>query len=118
VVKLLGDGVLMRYPTVEAAVRSSLGLLDALTSAGLPPGHAGVHAGPIIVREGDVFGRTVNLASRIADVAGPGQLLVTSAVAEGLPSDRYRLEAVGSAQLEGIGDAVDLVRVQERSAPA
>jgi adenylate cyclase len=74
-VKVLGDGVLLRFPSAEAGAAATLRLLAALPGAGLPPGHAGLDAGPIVVRDGDVFGRTVNLAHRIAEVAEPGVLL-------------------------------------------
>lgn len=115
-VKLLGDGALLRFPSAPAAVRATLSLLDALARAGMPPGHAGIHAGPIIVRDGDIFGRTVNLASRIADVAESGQLLVTAEVASSLGSESITLTPAGSAQLQGIAEPVPLLRVTRSSA--
>ncbi len=75
-VKLLGDGVLLHFPHVLDAVEASLALLDRLGAAGLPAGHVGVTRGPIVARDGDVFGRTVNLAARISDVAPSGALYV------------------------------------------
>ena len=87
VVKLLGDGVLIRFGDAVTAVEATLELLDALPAAGLPTGHAGIANGPLIVRDGDIFGRTVNLAARISDAAPDGRLWVTDAVAEDLESD-------------------------------
>jgi adenylate cyclase len=110
VVKLLGDGVLLRFPDAPAAVDGSVALLAALPAAGLPPGHAGVHCGRVIEREGDVFGRTVNLASRIADVAPAGSLYVSAAVVEAIADGDHGTEAVESADLQGIGP-VPLFRV-------
>lgn len=109
-VKLLGDGALLRYPSARAAVDSVVPLLAALPAAGMPAGHAGIAAGPIVVRDGDVFGRTVNVASRVADVAGDGQLLVTAAVASGLEG-RYAVTAFGDATLAGIAEPVALFEV-------
>jgi adenylate cyclase len=63
-VKLLGDGALMLFDDGGAAVTACLDLLDVLPAKGLPDGHAGIHAGPIVRRQGDVFGRTVNTAAR------------------------------------------------------
>ena len=77
VVKLLGDGVLMRFDDRWAAVMATHDLLEALPANGLPTGHAGIASGPLINRDGDVFGRTVNLAARIADAAPAGRLWVT-----------------------------------------
>lgn len=115
-VKLLGDGVLLRFPDGVAAVHGTLDLLAALPAAGLPPGHAGVHAGRVIEREGDVFGRTVNMAARISDVAPPGEVYVTTAIREALDGG-LRVEPVEPADLQGIG-RVELFRVSREPASA
>lgn len=107
VVKLLGDGVLVRFNDAPTAVDATLDLLEALPQSGLPTGHAGVASGPLIARDGDVFGRTVNLAARIADAAPDGQLWVAGDVAEtstrhGLsvtPADEAILHGIGRLQL-------------------
>ncbi len=91
-------------------------LLDALPRAGLPTGHAGVASGPLIMRDGDVFGRTVNTAARIADVTPDGRLYVAEALASALPPERYVLRPVDRAVLQGIGPVpiVDVTRADER----
>ena len=55
---------------------ASLEIVDRVRPAGLPPAHVGVNAGPMIYDEGDYFGRTVNIAARIASQAGPDQVFV------------------------------------------
>jgi adenylate cyclase len=112
VVKLLGDGVLMRFPNVVAAVEASLELLDWLEASDLPAGHVGVTEGPIIGRNGDIFGRTVNLASRISDVAPSGALYVPITTGESL-AERFLVEPAGVATLAGVGP-VELARVVRR----
>lgn len=109
-VKLLGDGVLLRLPDAHRAVTAVLDLLDSLAEAGLPAGHAGIHAGPLIEREGDVFGRSVNLAARISDAAPSGEVYVTAEVADRLGAGPWRVEAVGPAELQGVG-RVELLRI-------
>jgi adenylate cyclase len=110
VVKLLGDGVLLRFPDPSGGIEGTLSLLDALCSSELPSGHAGIHAGPLIIRDGDVFGRTVNLASRIADVAPEGVLMATQEMTHGL-EERYRVESAGTVELRGIVEPVELVQI-------
>ena len=113
VVKLLGDGVLVRFDDGASAAHGTLDVLAALPPAGLPSGHAGVAAGPLIVRDGDVFGRTVNLAARISDVAPDGHLYVPRTFADTLPGDRFEHRPTGGVALQGIGrvELVDLVRL-------
>jgi adenylate cyclase len=113
VVKLLGDGVLLRFDDLEAAVEATLDLLGGLPAAGLPGGHAGIAAGSLIVRDNDVFGRTVNLAARIGDAATDGQLLLTRADADTLtPEPGRAVTAVAPVTLQGIGvvEVVSVVR--------
>lgn len=111
-VKQLGDGVLLRFRTASDAVGASLDVLDGLAAApAMPSGHAGVASGPIITREGDVFGRTVNRAARLADTAGAGELLVTASLAEDIEVPTARFEAVGEIALQGVDGPVKLVRV-------
>ena len=109
VVKLLGDGVLIRFDDRRAAVYATLDLLDTLPRAGLPTGHAGIASGSLINRDGDVFGRTVNLAARISDAAPDGRLWVTDEVSQALTGEPLQRRAV-SATLQGIGE-VTLIEV-------
>ena len=111
VVKQLGDGVLLRFPDALTGVETTLDLLEELQASTLPSGHAGIETGPLVVREGDVFGRTVNRASRIADVAEAGQLLASEDLAERLPRDRVRANPVGAIALHGIAEPVRLARL-------
>lgn len=112
IVKLLGDGVLVRFDDASAAADGTLDVLVALPSAGLPSAHAGLAAGPLIVRDGDVFGRTVNLAARIADVAPDGHLYAAANVIPRLDPGRFQGRPGPDADLPGIGRLalVDIAR--------
>jgi class 3 adenylate cyclase len=68
-VKLLGDGALLHFPQAARSSAAAIELVDALSAEGTLSAHAGIHAGPVIERDLDVSGATVNLASRIAGVA-------------------------------------------------
>jgi class 3 adenylate cyclase len=110
VVKQLGDGVLLRMPDSETAVRTVAELVASTTAGDLPSAHAGIAAGPVITRDGDVFGRTVNLASRIADRAAAGEVLVEEGVVVALPRGTARFEPVGRVELKGFPDPIALWR--------
>jgi adenylate cyclase len=108
-VKWLGDGVMIHHPEPAGAVRSALRLVAQLPEAGLPPAHVGVAAGPIVVQGGDYFGRTVNLAARIAARAAAGQVLVSQRVAEVAPPEGVRYLELGELELKGIARPVRLL---------
>ncbi|MCU1599322.1 MAG: pH-sensitive adenylate cyclase [Frankiales bacterium] len=83
VIKTLGDGVLY---TCDAALDAVAVALDTISdhdaSDGLPAVRAGVSQGPVLFRLGDVFGETVNIASRLSGEARPSSLLVDKRVAD------------------------------------
>jgi len=111
VIKLLGDGVMLRFGSAVDAVAGVRGLMAAIIDADLPPPHAGIAAGRFVVRDGDVFGHTVNLASRIAAHSQAGELLVTADAVERLRAAGIATEDAGEVGLKGIGDHVRLARV-------
>jgi class 3 adenylate cyclase len=109
VVKLLGDGVLMHFRDVVEAVEAAFDLMDRLAASDMPLGHVGITQGPIVARDGDIFGRTVNLAARISDVAPSGELYIPASTGPAL-SGRFIVMPAGSATLQGVG-TIDLARV-------
>lgn len=116
VVKLLGDGAMLHFPRSGQAVEASLDLITRIPSAGLPPAHAGVNAGPVVFRDGDYYGRTVNVAARVADRASAGEVLVTEeAVPVPVPSG-LDLEPVEDAELKGVSTSVKLYRAHRTGA--
>ena len=81
---------------------AALEISEGLVRAGLPPVHVGLHAGPVLFQEGDYYGRTVNLASRIADYAGPGAVVVTEAVVDAAGSIPVSFTQIGPVKLKGL----------------
>lgn len=100
-----------RYASARAAVDSVLALMAEVAAAGRPLAHAGIAAGPIVVRNGDVYGHTVNLAARLAAHASGGELLVPATTGATLAGDGVALQDAGSAVLKGIAEPITLMRV-------
>ena len=90
---MLGDGVCFHFRDPRDAVLASLEIVRSVGPRGLPPAHIGVNAGPVIYDEGDYFGRTVNIAARIASEAGPEEVLVGEAVLATGGSDGVSFES-------------------------
>ena len=111
-VKWLGDGVMLHFREPAAAVEASLSMVGQVPEAGLPPAHVGVAAGPVVVQGGDYFGRTVNLASRVAARAQAGQVLVTAPVAEAPSPDGVSFAEVGDLQLKGFSAPIRVLEAR------
>jgi len=108
-VKWLGDGVMVYFREAGPGVGAALEMVDGVAAAGLPPAHVGLHAGPVLFQEGDYFGQTVNVASRIADYARPGEVLVTREVVEASGESGVAFTEIGPVELKGIAAPVHLL---------
>jgi class 3 adenylate cyclase len=109
-VKSLGDGVMLHFREPSEAVAAALDLVDAIPRAGLPQARVGISAGPVVFRDGDYFGRVVNTASRMADYARPGEVLVSEAVVDLGASGGSAFEELGVVELKGVREPVRLFR--------
>lgn len=107
-VKWLGDGVMFHFREPSQAVLSALEMVEQTPRAGLPSAHVGIHAGPVIFRDGDYYGRTVNIAARISGAAGPSQILVSDDVVSACGSGDVRFDEIGMVPLKGIAAPVRL----------
>jgi adenylate cyclase len=101
-VKWLGDGLMLHFPEPEDAVLAAVEMVKAVGSDALPPAHVGIHAGPVIFQEGDYFGRTVNIAARIADYARPGEVLVSQEVVDAADGGPVTFTEIGPVELKGV----------------
>ena len=101
-VKWLGDGVMFYFREPAAAVLAAVELVEVVGSHGLPPAHVGIHAGPVVFQDGDYFGRTVNLAARIAEYARPGEVLVSQEVVDAADRGPVRFTEIGPVELKGV----------------
>ena len=108
VVKWLGDGVMFRFPEPGRGVLAALEMVAHVDDVGPLPAHVGLHAGPVLFQQGDYFGRTVNAASRIADYARPGEVLVSQEVADACTEAGVAFDEVGPVDLKGFSGALHL----------
>jgi adenylate cyclase len=86
-------------------------MVEGVAGADLPPAHVGLHAGPIIYQEGDYYGQTVNIASRIAEYARPGEVLVSQAVVDSVAAGSgggAAFTQIGPVELKGVDGAMGL----------
>jgi adenylate cyclase len=109
-VKWLGDGVMFHFTDPGSAIRSGLDLVEQTERAIAVPARIGINAGAVIVQEGDYFGRTVNIAARIADYARPHEVVVSEETKRSAGVADVDFELIGDIPLKGVSRAVRLHR--------
>ena len=117
-VKWLGDGVMFYFSDSGRAILSGFDLIERTEEAISVPARIGVSAGPVVVQEGDYFGRTVNVAARIADYAGPRDVLVSEEARRSAEVADVDFELVGDVQLKGVSRSVRLHRAKRALRPS
>jgi adenylate cyclase len=120
-VKTIGDAVMLRFPTPEAAIVALRRLLQrelVVQDAVLLP-RAGAHHGRAVIVDGDYYGAAVNLAARVAGQAHGGQLLVTDRAAMAARDLGAIITHVGSVKLRNVSQSIDVydVRVSDTTQP-
>ncbi|MDQ3876696.1 MAG: hypothetical protein M3322_14315 [Actinomycetota bacterium] len=109
-VKWLGDGVMFHFSDPGGAILSGLDLVEQTERTMAVPARIGINAGAVIVQEGDYFGRTVNVAARIADYARPHEVLVAEEAKEAASVAGVEFELIGDVPLKGVSRTVRLHR--------
>ena len=115
-VRWLGDGGMFHFREPRMAVLAGLDVVARAPAAGLPAAHVGIHTGPVIAQDGDVYGRTVNLAARIASYAQAGQVVVSEDTARRSGhDDTLRFQPLGPVELKGVARPLALCQAFQRS---
>ena len=105
IVKTIGDEVMLVSSDPAALADWAVGF-QALTAGPQRP-RIGIHAGEVLYRDGDYYGREVNLASRVAARAAAGEVLVTREIVD-LAESHQEFERIGEVKLKGFSDATEL----------
>ena len=120
VVKTIGDAFLFIADDLVTGADTATEIVERLRGQrGMLPVRASMVWGGVVSRFGDVFGPTVNLASRLVDISASGSVVTDKRTAEilrQLKLGRYTLVPAGSPDLKGLGkiEAVELRRMPSR----
>jgi len=117
IVKLIGDEVMFVTVAATAACDIALTLVEQFAGDSSITPRGGLATGELLFRGGDYYGPIVNLAARLADVAVPGELLVTPEVADEAGSAGWRFEPAGKRLLKGFDHPVTLLAVARAGRP-
>ena len=102
-VKTLGDGCLATFDGPARAIRCGHAITEIARSAGLEV-RVGLHAGEVELMDDDVGGIAVHIAARVGELAGPGEVLVSSTVKELVAGSGIPFDDRGSQPLKGVPD--------------
>ncbi|MGI9019940.1 MAG: adenylate/guanylate cyclase domain-containing protein [Solirubrobacterales bacterium] len=107
IVKTIGDEVMIVSPDPVTLTEWSVGFLVLFGER--PQPRVGLHYGKAVYRDGDYFGREVNLTHRVVARALAGEVMVTAAVADAIGgSDYLAFEPIGRVELKGLSEPVEL----------
>ena len=113
VVKTIGDAVMLAAPDPSAGLRAVERVFEAAYATdAFPEPRAGLHHGPVVDRDGDYFGATVNLAARVASRAGSGQAIGTAAIAQAAAATGLDTVPLGPTRLRNILEPVELYAIE------
>jgi adenylate cyclase len=114
VVKTIGDEVMIVGQDVRGLVDWAVGFQKLFDDRPAP--RIGIHQGQVIYRDGDYFGRDVNLASRVVARARGSEVLVTDLVEEVVKdSPHLGFEPIGTVKLKGFDEPRELYRAYSRA---
>jgi adenylate cyclase len=112
VVKTIGDEVMVVGNDVQALVDWAVGFVGLFEER--PEPRIGVHVGTTLYRDGDYFGREVNLASRVVARARGGEVLVSDSVVDAVGGSHLTFEGIGQVKLKGFDQPRQLCRAVQR----
>jgi adenylate cyclase len=122
-VKTLGDGMVCQFREPDGAFHAACGMQEAAAKLGsdAKPGlkiKVGYTYGPVVLKDRDVFGDTVNVCARLVAIANPAQVLTTKQTVEALPPGlRGRTRELYATKVRGRASQVTVCEVLWRADP-
>lgn len=105
VVKTLGDSVLFLADDPEEGIDIALDIIAVIGGdARLPDVRLGLATGPVVLRQGDVYGPSVNLAARLTTVARRNRVIIDEHTAELLPPSEFETRRLPARAVRGFGE--------------
>jgi adenylate cyclase len=117
IIKHIGDEVMFVTLEPVAGCELALALMAEFADERIQP-RGGLAFGEVVTRQGDYYGEVVNLASRLTDLAIPGEVLVDGSVQAAAQSGPLVFEPAGRRLLKGFDEPVAVYSVSRRPSPA
>ena len=115
VIKTIGDEVMSDFATADEAFEAARSIQLTVAGPGAPGAklgiHVGMHYGPVIVKDGDIFGDVVNLAARMVSLAKTGQILTTREMVSAMTPGKIETRQIDRREVKGKREKVDVFEV-------
>ena len=116
-IKTIGDEIMCRFPDADSAVNAAMDMQRGM--AQVPAGlevplkiKIGLHFGPMLEADGDVFGDAVNIAARMTSIARADQIILTASTTQSLSADlQQATRQFDAAPVKGIEGLVHICEV-------
>lgn len=123
VVKTIGDEIMSAFESPLDAVAAAVDMQRAMSARppidGIPSGiKIGLHAGPVIIEGGDMFGDVVNVAARVVSLAAADQVLTTAGTIERVEGENVPYRSLGVHGVRGRDERLHIVEVLWRGETA
>lgn len=113
-IKTIGDEILCTFPSAESAFSAACEMQKSIHTDNQHTEHSmhvriGFHFGDVICEDGDIYGDSVNIASRVADITRANQIMTTTAVLDSLPNSlHHRIRKILRTDIKGKQEQVDI----------
>jgi len=120
VIKKIGDAYMARFDSADSAIMAGIQIQQAIYSNNQKRSEAdqitwniriGINTGPVFVKDGDVFGDAVNIASRVESNARSGEVYCTRETADSVSSSRFQFESRDRRRVKGKSEPIELLSV-------
>ena len=119
IIKTTGDGFLAIFPSALDAVQSSISIQNRIYENELDNANdkrirfrIGIHVGDVVLDDGDIFGNTVNIASRLESIADAGNICITNDVYQSIKNLKpLDIENIGEQFLKNISQKVQVYKI-------
>ena len=118
VIQFYGDGCLCVFNSSVDAVTAAQNLQIAFQKAATIPVRIGLNAGDIISKEGNIFGHTVNVASRVESMGIPGSVLLSSNVQQQIKNQpQFKLQSLGKFDFKNVDNSLEVFALANKGFP-
>jgi adenylate cyclase len=111
VIKTIGDEVMIVGSDPVALTDWAVGFQQLYVSRALA--RIGIHYGDALYRDGDYYGRDVNIASRVAARSGGGEVLVTRPIVE-RAGPHLEFDRIAEVRLKGFSESTEIFLARQR----